>query len=58
MIKSANDKRFQPQDLRKAGDRIRSITRWNDPVDSLIAIAKIIGVNAHEVTIEGKIKEN
>ena len=54
VIKSATDKRVQPQDLRKASDEIRSTTGWNEPVDSLIAIAKIAGVNAHEVTVEEK----
>ena len=54
VIKSATDKRVQPCDLRKAGDEVRSSTGWNDPVDSLTAIAKIAGVNAHEVTVEEK----
>ena len=52
MIKSATDKRVQLQDLRKAGDEIRSSTRWNDPVVLLTAIAKIAEVNAHKVTVE------
>ena len=54
MIKSVNDKRVQPQDLRKDGDEIRSSTEWNDPIDSLTAIAKIAGVNAYEVTVKEK----
>ena len=52
VIKSTNDKRVQPQDLRKVGAEIKSSTWWNDPVDSLTTIAKIAGVNAHEVTVE------
>ena len=54
VIKSCTDKRVQPQDLRKAGDEIRSCTGWNDQVDSLTAIAKIAGVNAYEVKVEKK----
>ena len=53
VIKSTNDI-VQHQDLRKVGDEIRSSTGWNDPVDSLKAIAKIAGVNAQKVTIEEK----
>ena len=54
VIKSCTDKRVQPQDLRKAGDKIRISSGWNDPVDTLTAIAKIAGVNAHEVKVEEK----
>ena len=54
VIKSATDKRVQPHGLRKVGDEIWSSTGWNDPIDSLTAIAKIAGVNAHEVTVEEK----
>ena len=53
-IKFATDKRVQPRDLRKVGDEIRSSIGWNDLVDSLTTIAKIAGVNAHEVTVEEK----
>ena len=54
VIKSTNDKRVQPQDLRKVDDEIRSSTGWNDLVDSLTAITKIAGVNSHKVIVEEK----
>ena len=54
MIKSTTDKRVQPHDLRMPDDEIRNNTGWDDPVDSVIEIAKIAGVNAHKVTIKEK----
>ena len=35
MIKSANEKKVQSQDLSKADDEIRSSIVWIDPIDSL-----------------------
>ena len=45
MINCVNNKRVQPQDLLKAGDKISS-ARWNGPVDSLTIITKIERVTA------------